>query len=63
MAWVSFDRAASEFAAEGLNEEARRWREIADEIHAKVCERGFDRELNTFVQVLRLEAPSMQACC
>ena len=50
MAWVSFDRAASEVAAEGLNEEARRWREIADQIHAEVCERGFDRELNTFVQ-------------
>ena len=23
---------------------------IADEIHAEVCERGFDRELNSFVQ-------------
>ena len=50
MAWVSFDRAASEVAAEGLNEEARRWREIADQIHAEVCERRFDRELNSFVQ-------------
>ena len=27
-----------------------RWREIADEIHAEVCERGFDRDLNSFVQ-------------
>jgi GH15 family glucan-1,4-alpha-glucosidase len=50
MAWVAFDRAASSVAAEGLNEEAPRWREIADEIHAQVCERGFDRELNSFVQ-------------
>lgn len=50
MAWVSFDRAASEVAAEGLNEEARRWREIAEQIHAEVCERRFDRELNSFVQ-------------
>jgi GH15 family glucan-1,4-alpha-glucosidase len=50
MAWVAFDRAASSVAAEGLNEEAARWREIADEIHAQVCERGFDRELNSFVQ-------------
>ena len=29
---------------------AHRWREIADEIHAEVCERGFDRDLNSFVQ-------------
>jgi GH15 family glucan-1,4-alpha-glucosidase len=50
MAWVAFDRAASEFAAEGSKESAQRWREIADEIHAEVCERGFERELNTFVQ-------------
>ena len=28
----------------------QRWREIADEIHAEVCERGFDRDLGSFVQ-------------
>jgi GH15 family glucan-1,4-alpha-glucosidase len=50
MAWVAFDRAVDAAAAEGLNEEAARWREIADEIHAEVCERGFDRELDSFVQ-------------
>jgi GH15 family glucan-1,4-alpha-glucosidase len=50
MAWVAFDRAASSVAAEGPSEEAPRWREIANEIHGEVCERGFDRELNSFVQ-------------
>ena len=50
MAWVAFDRAATELEAQGLNEPARRWREIADEIHAQVCERGFDPELDSFVQ-------------
>ena len=30
--------------------QARRWRALADEVHAEVCERGFDRELNSFVQ-------------
>jgi len=50
MAWVAFDRAASELFAEGLSKEACRWRELAAEIHAEVCERGFDRELNSFVQ-------------
>jgi GH15 family glucan-1,4-alpha-glucosidase len=50
MAWVAFDRAVSSVATEDPNEETARWREIADEIHAEVCERGFDRELNSFVQ-------------
>ena len=48
MAWVAFDRAAD--STKAFNESGRRWREIADEIHAEVCERGFDRELNSFVQ-------------
>ena len=47
MAWVAFDRAANELQG---TESARRWRAIADEIHAEVCERGFDRDLNSFVQ-------------
>jgi GH15 family glucan-1,4-alpha-glucosidase len=51
MAWVTFDRAANELAVQTYNESGQRWREIADEIHAEVCERGFDRELNSFVQV------------
>jgi GH15 family glucan-1,4-alpha-glucosidase len=50
MAWVAFDRQIDAFLAEGENKEARRWREVADEVHAEVCERGFDRELNSFVQ-------------
>jgi GH15 family glucan-1,4-alpha-glucosidase len=50
MAWVALDRAAGEFAAEGSNEQAQRWRAVADEVHAEICERGFDRELNSFVQ-------------
>jgi GH15 family glucan-1,4-alpha-glucosidase len=48
MAWVAFDRAASD--GQSPAESARRWRDIADEIHAQVCERGFDRELDSFVQ-------------
>jgi GH15 family glucan-1,4-alpha-glucosidase len=51
MACVAFDRAADGCAAEGSNEEARRWRALAEEVHAEICERGFDRELDSFVQV------------
>jgi GH15 family glucan-1,4-alpha-glucosidase len=50
MAWVAFDRAASESAVRAYHESGQRWRDIADEIHAEVCERGFDRDLNSFVQ-------------
>ena len=50
MAWVAFDRAADDVGVKAFNEPGKRWREIADEIHAEVCERGFDRDLNSFVQ-------------
>ena len=50
MAWVAFDRAANELAAQAFNESGRRWREIADEIQSEVCQHGFDRDLNGFVQ-------------
>jgi GH15 family glucan-1,4-alpha-glucosidase len=50
MAWVAFDRAATRVETQGQHELSRKWRAIADEIHAEVCERGFDRELGTFVQ-------------
>ena len=50
MAWVSFDRAANEVGVNAFDEPGDRWRAIAEEIHAEVCERGFDRELNSFVQ-------------
>jgi GH15 family glucan-1,4-alpha-glucosidase len=50
MAWVAFDRAANEDAARAFGDSQQRWRDIADEIHANVCEHGFDGELNSFVQ-------------
>jgi GH15 family glucan-1,4-alpha-glucosidase len=50
MAWVAFDRAANKLATQAFNESGLRWREIADEIHAEVCEHGFDRDLHSFVQ-------------
>jgi GH15 family glucan-1,4-alpha-glucosidase len=50
MTWVAFDRAANSIAAGEFDESEQRWRAIADEIHAEICERGFDRELNSFVQ-------------
>jgi GH15 family glucan-1,4-alpha-glucosidase len=50
MAWVAFDRASGELESRTFNDPAQRWRAIADEIHAEVCERGFDPDLDSFVQ-------------
>jgi GH15 family glucan-1,4-alpha-glucosidase len=50
MAWVAFDRAADAVEVEAFGDSGQRWREIADQIHAEVCECGFDPELNSFVQ-------------
>ena len=50
MAWVAFDRAirmVREFNHPGP---AESWEKIRAEIHAQVCEQGFDRERNSFVQ-------------
>ena len=51
MAWVAFDRAVK--MAESTSELAgpvERWRELRDRIHADVCEHGFSRKRNAFVQ-------------
>jgi len=50
MAWVAFDRMATEARARGLDEQAGRWRGLADEVHAEICTEGFDADRNTFVQ-------------
>ncbi len=50
MAWVAFDRAIKSAKAFGLEGPITRWRRIANQIHRQVCERGFDPELNSFVQ-------------
>jgi GH15 family glucan-1,4-alpha-glucosidase len=50
MAWVAFDRGVQAVERFGRNGPADRWREIRSRIHAEVCERGFDVELNSFTQ-------------
>ena len=50
MCWVAFDRAIKSAEHFGLKGRLDRWRELRDEIHADICENGFDPELNSFVQ-------------
>jgi GH15 family glucan-1,4-alpha-glucosidase len=51
MAWVAFDRAVA-LAEDGLlpKEPIEHWKQLRDKIHAEVCAKGFDPELNTFTQ-------------
>jgi GH15 family glucan-1,4-alpha-glucosidase len=50
MAWVAFDRVIKDAERDGLEAPLDRWREVRDRIHAEVCEQGFDRKRNAFIQ-------------
>ena len=50
MAWVAFDRGLRLIEELGRDGPHERWREIRKTIKAEVLERGFDEELNSFVQ-------------
>ena len=50
MAWVAFDRAIKSAETFGLEGPIDDWRKLRDEIFEEVCERGFDKKLNSFVQ-------------
>ncbi len=51
MAWVALDRgvrAVEEFGMEGPVDQ---WKQLRQKLHDWICERGFNRKLNAFVQV------------
>jgi GH15 family glucan-1,4-alpha-glucosidase len=50
MAWVVFDRSIKIAERLELDAPLEHWREICAEIHAEVCERGYDPERRTFTQ-------------
>ena len=50
MTWVAFDRAVRSVEEFGLSGPVERWSALRDRIHAEVCRKGFDAELNSFVQ-------------
>jgi GH15 family glucan-1,4-alpha-glucosidase len=50
MTWVAFDRAIKSAERFGLEAPLDRWRALRDEICRDVCEKGFDPELNAFVE-------------
>lgn len=50
MCWLAFDRMVASAEDFGLEGPVDRWRAARDEIHAEVCEKGFDAATNSFVQ-------------
>jgi GH15 family glucan-1,4-alpha-glucosidase len=50
MAWVVFDRAVRTAERFELEAPIDRWKQVRDEIHAEVCERGYDPARRTFTQ-------------
>jgi GH15 family glucan-1,4-alpha-glucosidase len=50
MTWVAFDRGIKSAEKFGLEAPLEKWTVLRDTIHRDVCENGFDRELNSFVE-------------
>jgi GH15 family glucan-1,4-alpha-glucosidase len=50
MAWVALDRAIKHHERFNGSGNVRLWKKNRDMIHREVCEKGFDKKLNSFVQ-------------
>ncbi|HTY83316.1 MAG TPA: glycoside hydrolase family 15 protein [Silvibacterium sp.] len=50
MAWVAFDRAIRIAESCGFKAPLKRWKETRETIHRQVCDKGFNKRLNSFVQ-------------
>ena len=50
MAWVAFDRAVKDVERFRVAGPVDHWRRLRDELHREICDRGFNRDRNAFVQ-------------
>jgi GH15 family glucan-1,4-alpha-glucosidase len=50
MAWVAIDRLIRSAELGRFKTDTARWKKLRGTIHQQVCEKGFDTELNSFVQ-------------
>jgi GH15 family glucan-1,4-alpha-glucosidase len=50
MAWVAVDRLIRSSEKSRFEIEVAHWKKLRDAIHQQVCQRGFDADLNSFVQ-------------
>ena len=50
MAWVALDRAIKQHEKNGGKGDVQRWRQNRDMVHEQICEKGFNKKLNSFVK-------------
>jgi len=50
MTWVAFDRAVRSVEEQGLDGPVEHWRTLRDQVHAEICERGWNEEIGAFTQ-------------
>lgn len=50
MCWVAFDRGIKSAEKFGFAAPLGKWKVLRDRIHEDICNKGFDRELNSFVE-------------
>ncbi|MFD9795315.1 glycoside hydrolase family 15 protein [Streptomyces sp. NPDC059070] len=50
MAWVAVDRTIKLIESGDADGPLEKWRQLRDDIHRDVCEKGYDKERNTFTQ-------------
>lgn len=56
MTWTAFASAIASAERFGLEGPLDRWRALRDQVHAEICEKGFDAKRNTFVQAYGSQA-------
>ncbi|MEV4185355.1 glycoside hydrolase family 15 protein [Streptosporangium canum] len=50
MCWVALDRAVKQVESFGRTGPVEHWKEVRDQIHAEICDKGFDQTRQTFTQ-------------
>jgi GH15 family glucan-1,4-alpha-glucosidase len=50
MAWVALDRAIQHYERYDGAGDVKRWRKNRDKLHKEICDKGFDKRLNSFTQ-------------
>ena len=50
MAWVALDRAIKHYEQYDGSGDIKRWRKNRDMLHKEICEKGFNKKLNSFTQ-------------
>jgi GH15 family glucan-1,4-alpha-glucosidase len=50
MAWVALDSVVKQYEGVDGSGDVKRWRKNRDLLHREICEKGFDKKLNSFTQ-------------